>query len=69
MMPFGALESCTVRLCRLCVCVCAHLDHSQQALVGGGVRGDGEAARGVSSHDAVDGAPGLSVRLVFIRHR
>lgn len=45
-----------------------HLDHSEQALVGGGVSGDGEAPSGVSSDDAVHSAPGLSVRLVFIRH-
>lgn len=45
-----------------------HLDHSEQALIGGGVGGDGEAPCGVSSDDAVHSAPGLSVRLVFIRH-
>lgn len=57
----------------MCVCVCvvearSHLDHSEQALVGGGVSGDGEASSGVSSDDAVHSAPGWSVRLVFIRH-
>lgn len=46
----------------------AHLDHSEQALIGGGVSGDGEASSGVSSDDAVHSAPGWSVRLVFIRH-
>ena len=54
------------------MCECdaeAHLDHGQQALVGGGVCGDGEAPSGVSGHDAVHGGPSLGVRLVFVRHR
>lgn len=46
----------------------ADLDHSQQALVGGGVSGDGEAAGRVSGDDAVHCAPGLGVRLVFVGH-
>lgn len=46
----------------------SHLDHSEQALVRGGVSGDGEASGGVSSDDAVHSTPGRSVRLVFIRH-
>lgn len=45
-----------------------YLDHGEKALVGGGICGDGEAPGGVSGHDAVNSAPGLSVRLVFIRH-
>lgn len=45
-----------------------HLDHSEEALVGGGVGGDGEASRGVPGDDAVHGAPGRSVRLVFVCH-
>lgn len=56
----------------VCVCVCEterHLDHSEKALIGGGVCGDGEAPGGVPRHDAVNGAPGLCVRLVFVRHR
>lgn len=65
----------------LCVCVCEHvhmyvlacvshanLDHSEQALVCGGVCVDEEVASGVSSNDAVHSSPGLSMRLVFIRH-
>lgn len=47
----------------------ADLDHSEQALVGGGVSGDGEATRRVSGDDAVHCAPGLGVRLVFVSHR
>lgn len=46
----------------------SHLDHGEQALVGGGVGGDGEASRGVSRDDAVHGAPGGRVRLVLVRH-
>ncbi len=46
----------------------SHLDHSKQALIGGGVGGDGEAPSGITSNDAVNSTPGLSVRLVFIRH-
>lgn len=45
-----------------------HLDHGEEALVGGGVSGDGEASRGVPGDDAVHGAPGRSVRLVFVGH-
>lgn len=47
----------------------AHLDHGQQALVGGGVSGDGEATGRVSGDDAVHCAPGLGVRLVLVGHR
>lgn len=36
----------------------AHLDHSEQALVSGGVSGDGKASSGISSDDAVHSAPG-----------
>lgn len=46
----------------------ANLDHSEQALVCGGVCVDEETASGVSSNDAVHSSPGLSTRLVFIRH-
>lgn len=46
----------------------ADLDHSEQALVGGGVSGDGEATGRVSGDDAVHCAPGLGVRLVFVGH-
>lgn len=51
----------------VCMC-CAHLDHSEQTLIRSGVCGDGEASGGVSGDDAVHGAPGWRVRLVFIRH-
>lgn len=59
---------------RVFVCVCMlctskpHLDHGEEALVGGGVSGDGEASCGVPGDDAVHGAPGRSVRLVFVGH-
>lgn len=54
-------------LCMLCTSK-PHLDHGEEALVGGGVSGDGEASRGVPGDDAVHGAPGRSVRLVFVGH-
>lgn len=47
----------------------AYLDNSEPALVGCRVSGNGEASGGVSRNDAVDCAPGLSVGLVFVRHR
>lgn len=50
------------------VSLCADLDHREQALVGGGVSGDGEASGRVPGDDAVHCAPGLSVRLVFVGH-
>lgn len=54
---------------RVCIVeVKSHLDHSKQTLIGGGVGGDGEAPCGVTGNDAVNSTPGLSVRLVFIRH-
>lgn len=54
----------------LCACCASkpHLDHREEALVGGGVSGDGEASRGVPGDDAVHGAPGRRVRLVFVCH-
>lgn len=46
----------------------SHLDHSEQALIGGWVSRDGETSSGVSSDDAVHSTPGWGVRLVFICH-
>lgn len=46
----------------------SHLDHCEQTLVGGGVSRNGETPIGVPGDDAVHGAPGRSVRLVFVRH-
>lgn len=43
-----------------------HLDYSNQALISGGVCGDGEPARGVASSDLIHCVPGSRAGLVFV---
>lgn len=48
---------------KLCI---TNLNHSDKALIGGGVSGDGEASSRVSGCDAIHRIPGWCAWLVFV---